>query len=77
MQYTISFVMRGEEKMEEERLSFEMPHHGVRNPENMYWGLPGTRKLALCDHSSDPLPVWWGGRDILASYELGGGWAFS
>ena len=28
-------------------------------------------------HSSDPHPCGGGGRDILASYELGGGWAFS
>ena len=29
MQYAFSFVMRGEQKMEGERFSFEMPHFTV------------------------------------------------
>ena len=35
MQYTISFVMRGEEKMEEERFSFEMLHFTVMASESI------------------------------------------
>ena len=63
--------------MEEERLSFEMPHHGVRNPENMFGGCLGPENWPCVIIVRTPPPVWWGGRDILASFELGGGWAFS